>query len=240
LALDGLDKTLNLIMTEQTPQPIKKKRVAILISGRGSNMSSLLQASLAPDYPAEIAVVISNIEGAPGLDTAQQAGLKTLCVAHEDYESREAFEDALDEALRGHDIELICLAGFMRLLQARFVHKWKDRILNIHPSLLPAFKGLHTHDRAIEAGVRFTGCTVHFVRPEMDDGPIIIQAAVPILDDDSPETLAARVLAQEHIIYPEALKLVASGLAKVHDRHVKIGDASDPAPPIVNPPVKAP
>lgn len=225
-------------MSEDKQQKMTKKRVGILISGRGSNMESLIKAASAPDYPAEIAVVISNIEDAAGLEKARHAGLNTACIPHKNYENREDFEHALDTALREHGVEYICLAGFMRLLQANFVHKWKDRIINIHPSLLPAFKGLHTHERAIEAGVRFTGCTVHFVRPEMDDGPIIIQAAVPILDDDSPDTLAARILAQEHIIYPEALRLVTSGQAKVHDRHVKIGDASDPAPPIINPPVK--
>ncbi|MGD8326771.1 MAG: phosphoribosylglycinamide formyltransferase [Sphingomonadales bacterium] len=225
-------------MTEIQPALPNKRKIAILISGRGSNMESLIKACAKPEFPAEITLVLSNVSNAAGLEKAQHAGLPTQTVLHQDFEDREQFEDALDRALRAAKIELICLAGFMRLLTTKFVHRWKDRILNIHPSLLPAFKGLHTHERALEAGVRFTGCTVHFVRPEMDDGPIIIQAAVPILNDDTAETLAARVLAQEHLIYPEALRLVAGGHAKIHDRQVKIGGAKDPAPPIINPPLK--
>ena len=223
---------------EHTHNKTMKRRVAILISGRGSNMTALVNAAKSANYPAEIALVISNQPNATGLEFAQKAGLSTSVVSHADYEDRGAFENALNEELKTQDIDYICLAGFMRLLTAEFVNRWKDRILNIHPSLLPAFKGLDTHERALESGVRFSGCTVHFVRAEMDDGPIINQAVVPILSDDTPETLAARILAQEHQLYPEALRLVASGQARVTDRIVKIGDTRDPASPIINPPIE--
>lgn len=197
-----------------------RKRVGVLISGRGSNMSSLISACAKKDYPAEIALVISNNPDAPGLDIAAQSGIATKAIDHKKYPSREAFERDLDAALNEDDIDLICNAGFMRLLTKSFVEGWRDRQLNIHPSLLPSFKGLHTHERAIKAGVRLSGCTVHFVRTEMDAGPIIAQAAVPVLPDDTADVLAARVLEAEHRLYPLALEMVASGNATVTGEQV--------------------
>lgn len=197
-----------------------RKRIGVLISGRGSNMSSLIEACKAPDYPAEIVTVISNRPEAPGLENAALAGIDTKIIDHTNYSSREAFEQDLDGALRGAKVDLVCNAGFMRLLTHGFVESWRDRQLNIHPSLLPAFKGLHTHERALEAGVRISGCTVHFVRTEMDAGPIIAQAAVPVLPDDSADDLAARVLQAEHELYPLALAMVASGKAEVTGEQV--------------------
>lgn len=197
-----------------------RKRIGILISGRGSNMEALIKACKQPDYPAEIVTVLSNRPDAAGLEKAAQAGLNTGIVDHKKYASRGAFEADLDAALRKADVELICNAGFMRLLTEDFVDVWRDRQLNIHPSLLPAFKGLDTHERAIEAGVKLTGCTVHFVRTEMDTGPIVAQAAVPVLNGDTPDTLAARVLTAEHKLYPHALALVASGAAQVEGERV--------------------
>lgn len=187
----------------------KKKRVAILISGRGSNMQALVDAARAPEYPAEIALVISNRPEAPGLAWAKAAGLPTLALDHKLYENREHFEGQLQSVLEISKIDLVALAGFMRLMTAPFVERWRGRMINIHPSLLPAFKGLATHEQALASGVRISGCTVHFVSPEMDGGPIIAQAAVPILAADTPETLAARVLAAEHRLYPAALARVA-------------------------------
>lgn len=191
-----------------------KKRVAILISGRGSNMRVLIEAASAPDYPAQIVLVLSNVADAGGLAFAKARGIATAIVEHKNYASREAFDRAMDEKLAEAKVELIALAGFMRLLSTDFVEQWRGRMINIHPSLLPAYKGLHTHRRAIEAGEAFAGCTVHFVTPELDDGPAILQAKVPVLPGDSEETLAARVLAEEHRIYPQALRLVAEGKAR--------------------------
>jgi len=191
-----------------------KKRVAILISGRGSNMTALIEAAKAPDYPAEIALVISNVPGAAGLTRARETGIATEVVDHKAFgKDREAFDRALHGALERHAIDIVCLAGFMRLLTPAFVAKWSGRMINIHPSLLPAFKGLDTHARAIAEGVQQHGATVHFVVPELDSGPIIAQESVPVLSGDTPETLAARVLAVEHRIYPLALRRVAEGLA---------------------------
>jgi phosphoribosylglycinamide formyltransferase 1 len=191
-----------------------RKRVAVLISGRGSNMVSLIEAAKAKDYPAEIALVISNRPDAAGLAHARAAGIATEVVDHTRFgKDREAFERALQAVLEQNRIELICLAGFMRLLTPWFVERWPGRMLNIHPALLPEFKGLHTHERAIEAGAKTHGATVHFVVPEMDSGPIIARAEVPVLATDTPETLAARVLAVEHRIYPEALRQVAEATA---------------------------
>jgi phosphoribosylglycinamide formyltransferase-1 len=197
-----------------------KKRIAILISGRGSNMMSLVEAMRAPGYPAEAVVVISNRPDAPGLAWAKQAGIPTLSLDHKLYENREHFESQLDGVLNASRVDLVCLAGFMRLMTAQFVEKWRNRMINIHPSLLPDFKGLHTHERALRAGVGEAGCTVHFVRPEMDEGPIIAQSRVPVLATDNAEILAARVLAAEHKLYPYALKLVASGEAWVEGEKV--------------------
>ncbi len=197
-----------------------RKRVGVLISGRGSNMSALIDACKKPDYPAEISTVISNQPDAPGLELAAKSGVPTHIIDHKIYPTREAFEADLDAALKQAKIDLICNAGFMRLLTKGFVEDWRDRQLNIHPSLLPVFKGLHTHERAIEAGVKISGCTVHFVRTEMDTGPIIAQAAVPVLPDDTADDLAKRVLEAEHKLYPLALKLVASGEARVENERV--------------------
>jgi phosphoribosylglycinamide formyltransferase-1 len=189
-----------------------QKRVAVLISGRGSNMVALIEAAKAKDYPAEIVLVVSNVPDAAGLDRARQDGIATAVVDHQTFgKDREAFEQALDKELQAHRIALVCLAGFMRLLTPWFVTRWSGRMLNIHPALLPQFKGLHTHRRAIEAGAERHGATVHFVVPEMDAGPVIVQDSVPVLKSDTEETLAARVLAVEHRIYPQALRLVAEG-----------------------------
>jgi len=193
----------------------ERKRVGILISGRGSNMLSLIAAGRQPDYPAEIACVISNRPEAQGLLKAAAEGVPTRAIDHKGYGTREAFEVELDAALRTFDVDLVACAGFMRLMTAEFVERWRDRMLNIHPSLLPAFKGLDTHARALAAGVKVTGCTVHLVRPEMDSGPIIAQAAVPVRDEDTAESLAARVLEAEHLLYPHALSLFAAGAIMV-------------------------
>src|SRR5882672_3659054 len=191
-----------------------RKRVAVLISGRGSNMVSLIEAAKASDYPAEIALVISNRADAAGLELARRANVPTLVIDHRPYgKDRAAFESVLQRALDEHRIELICLGGFMRLFTADFVLHWQGRMLNIHPSLLPSFPGLDPHGQALRAGVKISGATVHFVIPETDAGPIIAQAEVPVLATDTPETLAARVLAVEHRIYPEALRRVADGIA---------------------------
>jgi phosphoribosylglycinamide formyltransferase 1 len=201
-----------------------KKRTAILISGRGSNMQALAAAARAADYPAEIVLVISNRPDAAGLQWAKANGLATLVIDHKAHASRAAFEDALQQALDGANVELIALAGFMRLMTPAFVERWRDRMINIHPSLLPSFRGLHTHEQALAAGVRIAGCTVHFVRTETDTGPIIAQAAVPVLSSDTATTLAARVLEAEHKIYPIALKLVALGCASCEGEKIVISE----------------
>jgi phosphoribosylglycinamide formyltransferase 1 len=194
--------------------PNAKKRVAILISGRGSNMVALIEAAKAQDYPAEIVLVLSNRPDAAGLEHAREAGITTAIVDHRPFgEDRAAFDDALDAQLQAHRIDIVCLAGFMRLLTPAFVQRWSGRMLNIHPALLPLFKGLHTHRRALEAGVERHGATVHFVVPEMDAGPIVAQDSVPVLEGDTEESLARRVLAVEHRLYPQALRLVAEGRA---------------------------
>lgn len=191
---------------------LAKRRVAILISGRGSNMTALIKAAKARDYPAEIVLVISNIAGAGGLAKAAEAGIETATIESKSFgKDREAFEHKLQEALVAHNVELVCLAGFLRLLTPWFVQQWEGRMLNIHPALLPSYRGLHTHERALADGVKIHGATVHFVVPEMDSGPIVMQGAVAVRDDDTPDTLARRVLGVEHQIYPDALQLVASG-----------------------------
>lgn len=206
-----------------------------MISGRGSNMEALVKAAANVKFPAEIVLVLSNRPDAKGLDFAKGQGIPTAIVDHKDYADRDAFEADIDEALKAAKVELICLAGFMRVLNPGFVNRWRDRILNIHPSLLPAFKGLHTHERVLDAGARFTGCTVHIVRPEMDDGPIIAQAAVPVWLDDTPETLAARVLEYEHQIYPKALKMMADGRVKISGRTASVLDKKSPKKGLINP-----
>jgi phosphoribosylglycinamide formyltransferase-1 len=190
-------------------------KTAILISGRGSNMAALIGAAKAADYPAEIALVISNDPDAAGLEYAGANDIEAAVVDHKNYASREEFEGALTEMLKAVGAEIVCLAGFMRLLTDTFVDEWRNRLINVHPSLLPAFKGLNTHARALSAGVRIHGATVHFVRPNMDEGPIIVQAAVPVMAGDSEQALADRVLAVEHQIYPMALSWVASQRARI-------------------------
>ena len=187
------------------------RRVAILISGRGSNMTALIEAAAADGFPAEIALVISNRGDAPGLATAQANGVKTLVIESKPFgKDRAGFEKLLQAALDEHKIELICLGGFMRLFTAEFVRHWYGRMLNIHPSLLPSFPGLDPHGQALHAGVKISGATVHFVSPETDAGPIVMQGAVAVADNDTPDTLAARVLDIEHKIYPQALRLLAT------------------------------
>jgi phosphoribosylglycinamide formyltransferase-1 len=203
-----------------------RRRVAILISGRGSNMRSLVAAARAPDFPAEIALVLSNKSSAEGLAFAKSQGIATAVIDHKIYAGREEFERSMQAMLELHRIELICLAGFMRLLTPWFVGQWQGRMLNIHPALLPSYRGLHTHERALADGVKLHGATVHFVAPEMDAGPIIAQAAVPVLDSDTPDTLGARVLEQEHRIYPLALELVAGGRAQIAGNRVIIARQS--------------
>jgi phosphoribosylglycinamide formyltransferase-1 len=197
-----------------------RKRVGVLISGRGSNLQALIDACRLRDFPAEIVMVISNVPQAQGLLRAEAALIPTLAINHKDFSSREAFDVALDKALNEAHVELLCNAGFMRLHTAGFVERWRDRHLNIHPSLLPAFRGLDTHARVIEAGVTISGCTVQFVRSEMDSGPIVAQAAVPVLGDDTADSLAIRVLEAEHRLYPHALRLVASGAVSVEGERV--------------------
>jgi len=198
-----------------------KKAVAILISGRGSNMRALIAATQAPDYPARIACVISNREDAPGLQEAHALGMPTQVIPSKGL-NREDFEIRLNDALRQAQVEIICLAGFMRLFTPDFTRAWYGRMLNIHPSLLPAFKGLDVHQRVVEGGVRYTGCTVHFVSPEMDEGPIILQAAVPVPQDATPEQVAEAVLTEEHKLYPQALRLLAKGRLKIDGPRVLI------------------
>jgi formyltetrahydrofolate-dependent phosphoribosylglycinamide formyltransferase len=222
---------------------MSRKRTSILISGRGSNMAALIAAAADPSFPAEIVSVISNDAEANGIKMAAQNGIPTKVIAHKDYSSREEHDAAIDSALSGDGIELVCLAGYMRRLTAGFVEKWSGRMINIHPALLPAFKGLDTHAAALAAGVRLHGCTVHFVTAEVDAGPIIAQAAVPVLAEDDEAALAARVLKAEHRLYPLALSLVASGRAVLKDGKVahyerNVGDTGgvliSPAPPSNN------
>lgn len=192
------------------PQRADRRAVAVLISGRGSNLRALIAAAKDPAYPARIALVLSNRADAEGLAVAREHGIETAIIESKG-KTREAFDAEMDAALRARGIALICLAGFMRILTDDFVRGWHGRMINIHPSLLPAFKGVRVHEQAIAAGVKISGCTVHFVIPALDDGPIICQAAVPVPEGATPESLAEAVLAQEHVIYPQALKLLAEG-----------------------------
>lgn len=206
-----------------------KKRVAILISGRGSNMVALAEAARASDYPAEIVLVMSNRPDAAGLQRAQSLGLATRVIDHKAYATREAFDAAVEVALTEAGVDLVCHAGFMRIQSEAFAARWLGRQLNIHPSLLPSFKGLHPHKQALDAGVRISGCTVHFVTPELDSGPIIAQAAVPVCAGDTPDTLSERILVAEHKLYPFALQLVASGRARLKNRSVLLEDVPSEA-----------
>jgi phosphoribosylglycinamide formyltransferase-1 len=206
-------------------------KVGVLISGRGSNLASLIEACAAPDFPADIVTVISNNPGAKGLEVAEKAGIPARAINHRDFAKRDTFDACLSEALEEAGADFICNAGFMRILTDGFVEKWWNRQINIHPSLLPAFKGLNVHARAIEAGVRISGATVHYVRPEMDEGPIIAQAAVPVMMDDTEETLAQRVLEAEHKLYPLALRLVAEGRVRIVNERAVISPAPEGLPP---------
>jgi len=210
-------------------------KVAILISGRGSNMEALVRATQEAGFPAQIACVLSNDPAAKGLEWAAAQGIPTAVVDHKPFgKDRQKFEEALHEKISTYGVQLVCLAGFMRLLTAWFVDQWQDRLVNIHPSLLPAFPGLHVHEQAIEYGAKFSGCTVHFVRAAMDHGPIIAQAAVPVLSDDDADALAARILKMEHKIYPQALRWIAENRVNVHNERCFIAGATAPEP-IVNP-----
>ena len=216
------------------------KRTAILISGRGSNMASLVEAAGRTDYPAEIVGVFCNRADAAGLDHARAAGLPTEVRPHRDYPSREAFDAAIGEVFDTWGAEIVCLAGFMRMFSAGFAERWAGRMLNVHPSLLPAFPGLEPQRQALAAGVTITGATVHFVTPEIDAGPAVIQAAVPVAVTDTPETLAARILAAEHAIYPKALEWLAAGRVRLENGTV-VRDpalAAEPFPPAVWPPLQ--
>lgn len=214
-----------------------KARIAVLISGRGSNLQALIDAAAAPDYPGEIALVISNRPKAKGLERAAKAGIAQETIDHKDFENREDFEAAVNDALKIAKIDYVCLAGFMRRLTDSFASDWRGRLINIHPSLLPAFKGLHVHERMIEAGVKLAGCTVHFVSSEVDAGPIIGQAAVPVLPGDNEEKLAARILEQEHKLYPACLQLLIEGKARLAGHSVPFSDEVAAEGALTNPPV---
>ena len=210
-------------------------KTAILISGRGSNMQALIAACREPDAQAEIVLVLANNPDAPGLAHATAAGIPTAVVDHRSFADRGGFDAAVDSRLKAAGTQLVCLAGFMRLLTRGFVEAWRDRMINVHPSLLPAFPGLDTHRRAIEAGVRFAGCTVHYVRYETDTGPIVVQAAVPVRADDTPDTLAARVLVEEHRIYPQALRWIAAGRVHIQGERAIVSAARSPEGGCLNP-----
>jgi len=212
-----------------------KLRLAVMISGSGTNLQALIDACADPDYPAEIHVVISNRPEAKGIQRAEKAGIDTVIIDHKAYDDREAFEEALHTCLKDHRVQLVCLAGFMRILGADFVNRWRDRMINIHPSLLPSYKGLHTHARAIEDGVRFAGCTIHFVRPEMDNGPILMQTAVPIASDETEESLAAKILPYEHQMYPAAVRLIADSKARISGGKVVFNDTDMGAKGLISP-----
>lgn len=210
-------------------------KVGVQISGRGSNLQALIDACRDPAFPAEIVCVVSNIPEVQGLERARAAGIPAITVPHRRFPDRESFEAELTRTYQAHGVELICNAGFMRVLTESFFETWGGRVINIHPSLLPSFPGLHTHARAIEAGCRFGGCSVHFVNAALDAGPIIAQAAVPIRPDDTPDSLAARVLVEEHRIYPEALRWIAEGRTRVEGARVFVEGAAAPSEALVNP-----
>lgn len=210
-------------------------KLAVLISGRGSNLQALIDACADADFPAEIVLVASNKADAFGLGRAQKAGIATAVLNHKDFPDRDSFDAAMSQLIEASGATFVCLAGFMRLLSDDFVRRWRDKLINIHPSLLPAYKGLHVHERMIEEGARFAGCTVHFVRPAMDEGPIIAQAVVPVLPDDTADTLAARILEQEHVLYPLALRLIAEGRVRVTAEVARIDGHQAPSGALINP-----
>ena len=213
-----------------------KARIAVLISGRGTNLQALIDACADPDYPGEIALVISNKPKAQGLERAREAGIPQEVVDHKDFQTREDFEAALNHALKTAKADFVCLAGFMRVLTPGFASDWRGRLINIHPSLLPSFEGLHVHERMIQAGVKIAGCTVHFVSAEVDNGPIIGQAAVPVLPGDNEEKLAARILEQEHRLYPACLRLLIDGKARLTGGAVVYDDSVRAEGSLINPP----
>lgn len=210
-------------------------KLGVLISGRGSNLQALIEACKAPDYPAEIVLVVSNKADAKGLEHADAAGIATTVVEHGGYPDRETFDKAVHARLADAGVELVCLAGFMRLLSSWFVETWRDRVMNIHPSLLPAFKGIDAHAQAIASGVKLSGCTVHIVRPEMDAGPILVQAAVPVLPGDDEDALAARILTVEHRCYPLAVRLIAEGRVTIDGERTVIDTAGMADSSLINP-----
>lgn len=212
-----------------------RRRTAVLISGRGTNLQALIDAAADPAYPAEIALVLSNVADAPGLDRAARAGIATKTISHRDHPTRESFDSAVEAALFAERIEIVCLAGFMRILSDGFVRRRQGFIVNIHPSLLPAFKGLHVHRQVLDSGVRISGCTVHFVVPELDSGPIIAQAAVPVLDGDDEDALAARTLAAEHRLYPIALRLLAEERVTLEGSHTRFAEMKTNTGMLLNP-----
>lgn len=212
-----------------------KLKLGVLISGRGTNLQALIDACADPDYPAEIVLVISNVADAYGLSRAQRAGIATETIEHTRFRRREKFEKAVDAELEKAGVELVCLAGFMRLLQADFVSRWHDKMINIHPSLLPSFRGLNTHQRALDEGVRVAGCTIHFVRQDADNGPIIAQAAVPVTPGMSAAELERRVLESEHRIYPMAVRLIAEKRATIENDVVHVTGVEFPEQALLNP-----
>lgn len=212
-----------------------KFKVGVLISGRGSNLQALIEATAQPGFPAKIALVISNRPDAKGLGLAEQAGIDTEVINHNAFDSRDTFDQALSKSLSGAGVDLVCLAGFMLLLKDKFIADWHDKVVNIHPSLLPAFRGLNVHERVLESGVRITGCTVHYVRSAVDDGPIIAQAAVAVLPTDTAETLASRVLKAEHQLYPMAVAAIASGRVRLDGNIVHYDDTVTTAAPLISP-----
>lgn len=210
-------------------------KLGVLISGRGSNLRSLIAACAQPDFPAEIALVISNVADAGGLAFAKQSNLRSIVINHKNFANRAAFDAAVEAELRKAGVELICLAGFMRIVGPELLTRWADKVINIHPSLLPSFRGLHVHEQALAAGVKISGCTVHIVRPAVDDGPILVQAAVPVAANDTPDTLAARVLEAEHRIYPLAVRLLAEKRVRIEGDRALIDGAPAPQPALISP-----
>ena len=216
---------------------MRKLPIAVFISGSGTNLQALIDAASQPDYPAEIKAVISNRPDAYGIERAKAAEIPVHLVDHKNFDSREAFEAEIQSVLSLYTVDLICLAGFMRILTADFVNSWRDRMINIHPSLLPSYKGLDTHARALEDGVRFAGCTIHYVRPEMDNGPIIMQAAVPIAAQETVTSLADKIHTEEHRMYPAAVRMIAEGHVRVSGRRVILSDAARIPNSTINPSV---